>query len=307
MKVGAIVRIIIWLLVAAILTGLLVSILVFKEVRLFGGSGIWGYQYDNADRYTVGDGVVPGSVNQLDIHWIAGSVTIRPYDGKQVKLEETGVQNDDGRLRYRVENGKLTVQYQKSGWTFGFWNKTGKKDLVVSVPSEMAKNLITVEISSVSAEATVKDIVVERKVKMEAVSGGLTLENVTAGACELENVSGKTELENVSIEELEIETVSGYVYGNGAIGSLDCEGVSANVKITTRERLKRMKVETVSGDVEVCIPENDGFTVKIQKVSGGFTSDFAVKAAGKTYTYGDGSADYSMETVSGNLRILKSE
>lgn len=309
MKAGAILRIIIWLLVAAILTALLVCILVFKETNLFsiGGFGFWSYRYDHAEKYTVGGGTVPGTITELDIHWTAGSVTVRPYDGKQVKLEETGARDEDDRLRYLVQDGKLTVQYQKSEWSFGFWRKSTAKDLIVSIPAAMAKQMTEVEISAVSAQVTVSDICMEKELEVEAVSGDLILTNVSAGACKLENVSGKTRLENARIGELEIETVSGRVYGDGEIASLECKGVSGNVGITTRTSLRRLDVETVSGSVEIRMPENDGFTVKIQKVSGEFSTDFPVKTVDKTYTYGNGSASYKMETVSGDLRILKGE
>ena len=51
------------------------------------------------------------------------------------------------------------------------------------------------------------------------------------------------------------------------------------------------------------MPNNLGFTVKIDSVSGDFRSDLALKKDGKTYVYKDGSAEVFLKTTSGDMMI----
>jgi DUF4097 and DUF4098 domain-containing protein YvlB len=62
-------------------------------------------------------------------------------------------------------------------------------------------------------------------------------------------------------------------------------------------------ISTVSGDAELSIPENDGFTVKYEKVSGDFECEFPITTSKNTGTYKDGGASFSMSTVSGDLDL----
>ena len=89
-----------------------------------------GYSYPNASKYKVGNFTLEEEIDQLEINWIAGSVRVEVTEGTQVYAEETKVSDDDRKMRYLVENGKLTIQYQKSKFfSFGNWSKS--KDLTV--------------------------------------------------------------------------------------------------------------------------------------------------------------------------------
>ncbi|MDD6847516.1 MAG: DUF4097 family beta strand repeat-containing protein [Oscillospiraceae bacterium] len=63
-------------------------------------------------------------------------------------------------------------------------------------------------------------------------------------------------------------------------------------------------MESVSGNVNITIPEKiGGFTADYDTVSGDFSTDFSVKTIGNSHTYGDGSAEFDFETVSGDIKI----
>ena len=46
---------------------------------LFGNTAA-GLSYPNADKYSVGDATVSGTVNNLFVDWTAGKVTVEYYD-----------------------------------------------------------------------------------------------------------------------------------------------------------------------------------------------------------------------------------
>lgn len=66
-----------------------------------------------------------------------------------------------------------------------------------------------------------------------------------------------------------------------------------------------LEADMVSGNIELVIPESSGFTVSFDSVSGKLNSDFEVTKEDDEYIFGDGNADYSVDTVSGSMRIEK--
>ena len=71
-----------------------------------------------------------------------------------------------------------------------------------------------------------------------------------------------------------------------------------------------MELNTVSGDTRLYLPDNDGFTLRYQRVSGDVRSDFNLKTSlsdksGTAVYLEGGGRNYSMQTVSGDLRIYR--
>ena len=71
-----------------------------------------------------------------------------------------------------------------------------------------------------------------------------------------------------------------------------------------------MEMHTVSGDTRLYLPDNDGFILHYQRISGDVRSDFQLKTSlsdkSGTAVYLTGAdRHYSMQTVSGDLRIYR--
>ena len=62
-------------------------------------------------------------------------------------------------------------------------------------------------------------------------------------------------------------------------------------------------VDIASGEVGVAVPRDSGFTARIDKASGDFTSAFSFSQNGNVYTSGDGSASVNAHIASGEFRI----
>ena len=155
-KKGARIRFYSWLAAAAVLTLILVlGILGISFGKNFRGCNFgMGYSYPNSSKYKVGNFTLEEEINQLEINWMAGSVTVEVTEENQVYAKETEVSYDDQKMRYLVENGKLTIQYQKAKFfSFGSWSKS--KDLTVYIPRNMAKNMNQIDIETRSEERRV--------------------------------------------------------------------------------------------------------------------------------------------------------
>ena len=291
MKRNAIARIIIWSLVAVLLTSLLVVGISSSPSSFFTGdwsSGIIGVTYKNSARYNVGGGTVTDEFHSIKVNWTNGKINIESYDGEDTVISETEVAEKENKLRWRVEDGVLKIQQMAAGMRFGL-KQTPKKTLTVKIPSNVAEGLKAVTYDSVSAEETITGISASDKIEIDTVSGGANLKNI------------KT-------EKLDIDTVSGSIKAAGEFTELESDSVSGDVTVSSATPLKKLDCDSTSGNIRLTIPKNSGFTLKADTVSGDISCGLpAVSESKNRRVCGDGSADFETDTVSGDLIITSAE
>ena len=286
MKTSAVIRIVIWSLVALILTGVLVSVVVFKGV--LGGSGdfsigLTGNVYSGD--YNIGGGSVTEPINAVEVDWVSGKIEISVYDGETTEISENEISDEDYKLRYKVENGRLTVHSEKSGFSFGIISRP-KKELTIKIPRAYAENLKTLKINSTSAEINLN---------------GLTVLEST----ETDTVSGRVTAENLNTASLECDTVSGDVKASGAIEAFDLSSTSGAAEITTTVPLKKLETDTVSGDVTLPLPESSGFTLEFDTVSGDLNCELPMTNKNGKHICNDGSAEFEADSTSGDFTVKR--
>ena len=108
MKRNAIARIVIWSLVAVLLTSLLVVGISSSPSSFFSGDwslGGIGVTYKNSALYNVGGGTVTDEFHSIKVNWTNGKINIESYDGEDTVISETEVAEKENKLRWRVEDG----------------------------------------------------------------------------------------------------------------------------------------------------------------------------------------------------------
>lgn len=289
-RTGAIVRLIVFLLTAIILSALLMAALAWDGGFSFS---FGGFSYKNADEYTEGSGeisIAPDSIHEIEINWTSGSVTLEESGTNKLTVSEKGAEDSDSTLRYLVKNGKLTIQFAKSR-TFGFI-RLPKKDLTVKIPKNIAE-LSALDLNVVSSDTHLTNISV-KEIKFNSVSGDLDAKNVVCSKLDADTVSGDVSF----IHSSEM---------SGTVNTFEINTVSGETTINTQNAPDSVDCDSVSGDVTIAFANCDGFTADYDKVSGKFTSDFPIREVSDEKIYGNGKARFSLDTVSGNVRIEKLE
>lgn len=291
MKRNAIARIIIWSLVAVLLTSLLVVGISSSPSSFFSGDwslGGIGVTYKNSALYNVGGGTVTDEFQSIKVNWTNGKINIEAYDGEDTVISETEVAEKENKLRWRVEDGVLKIQQMAAGMRFGL-KQTPKKTLTVKIPSNVAEGLKAVTSDSVSAEVTITGISASDKIEIDTVSGG-------------------ADLKNIRTEKLDIDTVSGSIKAAGEFTELESDSVSGDVTVSSATPLKKLDCDSTSGNIRLTIPKNSGFTLKADTVSGDISCGLPTVSESKNRRVcGDGSADFETDTVSGDLIITSAE
>lgn len=310
MKTSKIIRVICWSLLALFLISMLTYAIAYRTggARHFSFPGfnihfgdfsgfddafddVFDEDDSGSGRYSAsGTYSVPAAgIKNVEIEWISGKVEISAGSGDSIEFTEFCSQTleNEEKLVYSVKGDTLLIRVwrQRTGIQIGSFGHS--KDLVVTIPSSLASDMGSLDVSAVSADVRVDGITTE-DADFETISGRISLGGMTADSVETSSTSGDIEL-------------------NGTFGDIQSNSVSGKIEIRDTDCPDRVEISTVSGNATLVIPENDGFSVKFDKVSGDFVCEFPITTSHNGGTYKDGGARFNMSTVSGDLKIRSAE
>lgn len=255
MKTNAMVRIIVYTLTIVLLVFLLCVGLGLREftVDLGHGSG------------TTVEGEVTfeaSKIQNMEIDWAAGSVSIRAVDTDHITVTEVMPENCEYKMTYKVSGNTLKLSYSSS-FNIGFGGWSGpSKDLIITVPIGWVCEELEIDGAALDIDLdgiTVGDLELDGascelnfvgsadQVDIDGASARISLEfanrvseiNVDGASCELEVILQKDCGFQVEMDGLSCRFHSDlhYSVGNGTYSYGDCHckinvsGVSCNVNI----------------------------------------------------------------------------
>lgn len=276
MKRNAIARIVIYSLIVVILVGVLLHGMDWDGFH-------FGLDFsDDAQIVTGNASVEPSYIKHIRIEWVDGLVDIATADQDTITFSETNGEKQC--MVYQIKGNTLEIRYSQESIDLGIHVATPNKQLTVYVPQDWMAD--TIEISAVSAIVTV--------------------DLPEVGETEVETVSGDIRVHHIRSQEISLTTVSGDARFEGSCQELDCESVSGNCRIMLSDKAKKISMESVSGDLDLMLPLQCGFTAELESDSGDIGSTFPASISGHTYTYGSGKMRIAAQTVSGNICIYES-
>ena len=140
---------------------------------------------------------------------------------------------------------------------------------------------------------------------MDSASATLEVKDLTIRDVEVDSASGACQFDGCTLEQLDVDTASGDIRFQGRLDVLDCEGASASIYAALDNVPSRISVDTMSGDLDLTLPENAGYTLKLDAMSSEFDSDFETTLKNGQYISGDGSCRIDVSAMSGDVTIRK--
>ena len=304
MRTSAFIRIIIYVVVAVICVSLLVVGLVGGSFRGLRGInlGLFSYNLGNDEGYTASSsGEIDLDCTAMRIDWISGSVQIETYGGNTIKFyEESNTTDPDLQMRYKYDNGTLNIHYARTGnFNLGVFDNVIKK-LYIQVPANTS--LVVLSVDAVSAPIKINGLDAVN-LKVDTTSGNVNIAHMSSDTIDINTVSGKIDLSDVKANYINLDSVSGNHNIKGEVERISSNTTSGEVNIICTKMLREADLDTVSGSMTIYLPENDGFKVNWDSVSGKFNCDFPITYQNSSATYGNGSASIKMNTVSGRMSI----
>lgn len=333
-NVGKVIAIIAAVLCGTVLlitiAGCIAGVSIIKSITGRDGfiSSIVGNAMENGVEYSFGDddtgfnnaytgsnsySVPADGIDKIRVEWVSGLVRVQPYEGTDIKLDEMSNVDisEDYALRYKIADGKLTVRFCKKHTWYGVdtsmlnINEIIKpKELVISVPRAMLESgELDIQLDGVSNDTYISSAKLNG-LNVNGISGSIAIENVSAKDMDLDTVSGLIDVSDCAADAIKVVSISGEMTIGGIFGSARLNSTSGAVWFTDgSDGIKELKIGTVSGDVTMQLPQGAGFNMMVSTVSGDVSSVFGLTKNGSNYVYGDASADFDIDTVSGDITI----
>ena len=324
MKTAGIIRIIVGLVIAVLLTAILVALLTGNNILSRAGiNGDWvndvidrtvyrsGGVDEDSGTVVVSDEarVSADGISKIKIDWVAGSVNVRVGTGDEIVFSESSYRelSDRQRMRYTVsDSGVLQLHFCQDLENIFDWFKLDAnmpaKTLTMEVPASLIGQMDDFVIESVSAGVDVSGVY-GVKTDLSTVSGAIHCTDVENEQLVLSSTSGAIVSESNTTQKLNMDNVSGSIRAVGEYGKVDVETVSGSINLAFATMPDDLKAESVSGSVTVALPEDANFTVRLDTVSGKLNCAFPGKVGSDLIVVGDGEAEYRFSTVSGNVNI----
>jgi hypothetical protein len=153
------------------------------------------------------------------------------------------------------------------------------------------------------------------RLKIKTTSGDISIEDLKIENLESRSVSGDLEIGAVKIHELDFKSVSGSLTGVVSLSSLKCETVSGDIDLDlpeSGERFSKGEVKNVSGVTLLRLPSTSDMTVTAKSISGVIDSEWPeiqmqTPASGNEAkgTIGSGAAHLDVKSESGEISFGK--
>ena len=226
------------------------------------------------------------NIQKMEIEWAAGAITIQPEDIPQIYIREETADAEYEQMVWTVRDGKVSIQYSKNtdhAFGMGLLTGTHSKDLIIQVPLDWQCDSL----------------------EIDAASASLMVKELTIREMEFDGASGTCVFDNCTVENLDVDTASGDVSFQGSLGKMDCDAASANIILELTNIPGSLDLDTASGDLDVTLPADAGFTVTMDSLSGDFESDFDTTKRNGSYVAGNGRCRIDVDALSGEVTVRK--
>lgn len=231
------------------------------------------------------------SVKALDITWNVGSVSVKRGTGDQVAVHERV-----GIGTYDMDPTKATVKLDEGTGT-------------LSVDDGLPKGIdSTYDLPPMELEIELPQGVALGSVSLKSTVASLSLADLACDNLDVATVSSDVTVSTLDAGGVSVATISGAIALDGsAMGSLDISTVSGDIKVSPTGSLPpSLDASTTSGAILLDLPDDAGFTLTSDRVSGSFSSalgETAENGPSARVVAGDGAAKITADSVSGSVTV----
>lgn len=256
----------------------LVIFMVFIVFMVLVISGFLGKKYDdykfkdniqNRSDYFGGSAkLITDGIEDIEIDWPVGIINVSQYNGDKIILTERSESEiyKENELQYIVSDGTLKINYSSK--------KTDESNNV--------------------------DRVLEKDFDLKIPENIILIQEL-----DINTVSGKLKVSADNIIDLNVNAISGDVLIGGKYRDIDCNGISGNINMNLSEIPKDIEIDTTNGEIELKIPENDGFEAEYNLKSGDFKCEFPVTYIENNVIYKKALSSFEFNSRSGNILISR--
>jgi DUF4097 and DUF4098 domain-containing protein YvlB len=251
---------------------------------------------------------------RLQVNAFGGDVSVQSWNRNAVRVQSNG----SGGVRVQVSVSGPVVSVR----TEGRRGPPREANLTINTPPWMAMTVVGVhtDVTIAGTRAPVTVETVEGEVDVSGGDGLISLRSVQ-GEVSLRSAKGRIKLNSVN-EDVAVANSSGEVMAetvNGEItldrvdaATLDASTVNGDIAYDGPIRSSgRYALSTHNGDITLTVAEATSASVIVSTFNGEFESEFPVplsgtrKGKGFNFTLGAGSAQVSLDSFQGTIRLVR--
>lgn len=262
----------------------------------------------SASRY---DYTVPSEgLSGLDVHTAGGDVTFGISQDDNIYIVELASSQltEDQMAEIQVVDGVLKIRQgrRSSAGSLLFSYGMLSSDFEIYLP---VRPWNTLSVTTTSGDIRLEKGTEVASVTLQTTSGDIDVPEIQCGALAVGTVSGDVDATG-HMESLRMGTVSGDMDLCGTCRDLTAKTTTGDMSLRLDNVPDNLELSAVSGDTKLWLPDNDGFALQYNRVSGDLRSDFDLKTSlnaknGTAVYLEGGNRTYSMNSVSGDLRIYR--
>ncbi len=275
MKTNAIIRIVLYSAAILALAGILLAALCVHQFSV-------DFETGKSSEVLPAQDVDPAKISNIAIDWAAGNVRIEPSETvASIRISESEVAEKD-KMVCKITGNTLNIQFCKNSVKLvGINSNNLSKDLVITVPAGWICD--SLDIDAGAADVIIRDM--------------------TIAELDFDGASGLFDLENCSVTDLDVDAASGNVTFSGTLETLDFDGASADCKLNLTNCPRQISMEGASGNLDITLPSDCGFSAETSGLSFDFSTDFKTTTRNGCHVHGDGSCRIEIEALSGKVVI----
>jgi len=280
-------KIVIWLVVIAVVSLIIATIAFFSTenymVSFRDRNNFEGNPIDEVNTFGI------YQLKEIYIHSVSSDVSVFPTDEEDIRIYFYGrsalkSEKTFPKLITNLEGSKLKIEIKYPKLIF--YNADVVLD--VYIPQNYTGNI-----------------------NIDAVSADVDISNLDINNFQCKTVSGDLKIKSLGSDNLTLNTTSGEVNIMDFTGNLKADSVSGDINVRCRVFDNNIDVKTISGQVEIDLPQNAEFYLKTNTVSGEVVAKFPItiisfnKMNQLEGTVGTGDNSIIIDTVSGDIYINK--
>ena len=265
-------------------TILVVALAAAMLICLSGCTLKLNYNYDNADKYIPGDREITERIENIDIDYMAGNVTVKGDKTTSVTVKETSKTEIEDKLKVHtwVDGSTLHLKYCAAG--NGLSIKDLEKSVEITVPADMKLTDLSIDDSagdvSVDCSADNYDI--------DASAGSITIiQHGESNKIEVDDSAGDVDVTAETVKKLDIDISAG------------------SLKLSADKAPETSEIDASAGNIEIYLPEKTDMTLEADISAGDFNSEIPFAKKGDAYIFGNGKSKMDIDASAGDINIKK--
>ncbi len=262
---------------------------------------------DSESDQQVTEYAVAQPINSIYVQWDSGSLYVSSGDESDVKIRELSDETLQIKqhLNYHIANNILYISNGSTSDSSLFHFSKPKIDCEIYVPADMLQDgADSITVSTTKADVQISQIRIPI-LSVTTESGSVFFDQVFAERMTVVTASGKITSDNGVSNVIECISQSGTIAINDVCSDLILKATSGDISAAPDSIFMRADISTVSGNINLTLPESSGMKMNINEGSGSFDCEFDVLTSGGYYIYKNGKIPLNIKTTSGSIQLYK--